>query len=142
MTTPETQRDWHDEPWARQMTALNPAERDRLSSAACTILAHRGHIPDPLESELTILLESLGDDPGHEPEPSRLTIAAYLLTAAVVIVCIPVTALTPLWGHEGMTGWVITEVLAAAMAVIGGAEIIRAGMLVRGYLRARRTPQD
>ncbi|MCL2581267.1 MAG: ATP-binding protein [Streptosporangiales bacterium] len=61
-----TQIDWHDQPWAQRMTAIDPAERSILANAARAILAYPGHIADPLESELTVLLESLE---GKEPSP-------------------------------------------------------------------------
>jgi len=57
-----TQTAWHSQPWAQHITALDQTERTAIADAARTLLAHRDCITDPLESELTVLVESLGDE--------------------------------------------------------------------------------
>ena len=57
MTAQPAPGNWHDEPWAREISNLPAPERASLASAARAILAHAGS--DGLESELAVYLECL-----------------------------------------------------------------------------------
>lgn len=75
MTTTPPMKDWQDEPWARRVTALGEGERAALIRAAQSILAQS--VSDPLESELTVLIECAQFDdldrstPGESRSPQR-----------------------------------------------------------------------